>query len=570
MSNKKLFISKKYSELASKLRRYPTLVDMKEIGITREAIRQSHNSITKLREYSKNENKKYFARIYDLSDVINDVQGARDKRLLKKFKKFYVSSVGSGPVFKQNYDSIMNYCKINKSLPIFLPISHKIENIDPFLIEKYKRGEIILAYDNIVLNENLKIVALDQKDTTMNPTSGLKMTGHKSMIVPGAVQMYDSIPIKKGGNPRAIMSTGCVTKPVYLNKNNPRSKTILKATGRHIIGGWIVEIEDKKTFYVRQTQANKDGSFPDWGVEYHPKKTKKIIPEMAMGDLHSLDKDEKAFQSYLKLAKELKCKSVYMHDISDCLSINPHDLHKAAFQINLHIQERKSLSKELTVLADDLNRLTSVFDEVNIVDSNHNDFLLRALDKGDILKDPENGLLASILYPFAILSYMKGRTKNITKQIEDRYGIKGSELIKQMPGIGKLKSVLEVAVNFFGVKDQHKVKWHGIDDSKTVGGFEMLDHGHKGSNGARGGLNTSAVVYPKSIVGHGHSPKQINYNIVLGHLVQTDPCPEYIKGGYSSWAVMCGLVYPTGQFQFVPYLNGKHRASTRKTKKKAA
>ncbi|MFK5283800.1 hypothetical protein ACI3PL_29915, partial [Lacticaseibacillus paracasei] len=66
------------------------------------------------------------------------------------------------------------------------------------------------------------------------------------------------------------MTTGACTLPKYYDNKFVSKRLSYIADHDHTIGAIIVEIENDKLFHFRQIQADENGSFIDYGVQYNP------------------------------------------------------------------------------------------------------------------------------------------------------------------------------------------------------------------------------------------------------------------------------------------------------------
>jgi hypothetical protein len=94
----------------------------------------------------------------------------------------------------------------------------------------------------------------------------------------------------------------------------------------------------------------------------------------------------------------------------------------------------------------------------------------------------------------------------------------------------------------------------GLDESFRVNGIECGMHGHKGTNGSRGGVIQFKNMNTKNITGHTHTPCREDGHSSVGTLT-------YLRVGYnvgpSSWMNSNIAVYPNGKHQHIHIINNK-------------
>jgi hypothetical protein len=565
---KKDFNERMYGYLASKLKRYPSLIEMNEkVGVTRAMIRETHGTITDLSEKAFRSYPEYFDKIYSNQTIDNDVTKARLKKAINKVVskngQLVVSSVGHGHHHKALKTLLKTYKKNNKNVEILLiPVVEDIHNIDPEIIEMHLRGDVHLIFDDVWAGKNLCVTYLTQSLTTTAPLAGLSKYNMKTVIVGGNHQIFQPAPVKRGVTPRAIMCPGSITMPAYRSSrfnSRPHAKSVKRAEENHFHGAWVVQFREDGTFVPRQLMfLNEDGSFPDDGIQYTQKGTKKAKAVAGiMGDLHSEEKSHYTFHEGLKYFKKIGIKKVYVHDGYNSTSHNPHDVRKTAYRAGIGLAGKTNMGHEIKVFADDLNAMTCSYGmDVKIVDSNHDDMFQRAFESGDLLNCPENGFLASLIYPISIIAYFQKRNHNIADLAKTKYGMDVKSFKEAFKHILDKPKALEFAVGLFGLKKKEKVEFLDLDDSRLEAGYECAIHGHQGANGAKGSVMSLANTFSKIITGHTHMPQQKNFNLCVGHNVDTgSDRPHYTKGGTTGWMSANGVIYEGGQFQHQFFIN---------------
>jgi len=156
-----------------------------------------------------------------------------------------------------------------------------------------------------------------------------------------------------------------------------------------------------------------------------------------------------------------------------------------------------------------------------IIQSNHNDRFDRWVINQDWKKDIKNAL-PYLKYTTAVL---EGKANK-----------------------GVLAYVLE---NNF---DSENVQCLDYDDSYIVNGYELAHHGHLGSNGSKGTLESFRKMSTKMVIGHYHAPARIDKVLAVG--TSTHLRESYCKGA-SSWLNAHVLIHKNGTAQHIIFVNGE-------------
>lgn len=120
--------------------------------------------------------------------------------------------------------------------------------------------------------------------TAADPLTGWETnTREKWGIFPHAKIALKCVPVMPGRQGKAIMTTGVITKPNYIQRNAGQ-----KAEFHHTYGATIAEIKPNGTFYVRQIGMDREGTFQDLDVAIRDGEVRKGPPVEAItwGDIH--------------------------------------------------------------------------------------------------------------------------------------------------------------------------------------------------------------------------------------------------------------------------------------------
>lgn len=493
---------------------------------------------------------------------------AKVEEIVENSQRFIIlTAIAEAKPHRRALKALKAYARKKKAKILLIPADNRYAEIHP---DFHNDKDIHVIFGNVRLNNSIFISGVKVSPNTVDPLSGLadwtKRTN--SSIVVGSPKLYQiDVPNKKGEKPHRMITTGAITEANYKSRTYLSLKKNEKADYDHVLGACIVELEnDDYTFYTRQIEFEKNGSFIDLGVRYKADGSTEKIKEamLVLGDLHSIEKDEMAFRHFIEnvapvLAPAGKVE-VAVQDFIDGESISHHDQSRIAKRSALALQKRLSLPKEFKVGAEDLNYITSQkhVSKAVIVPSNHNEFVDRWLDDARWIKDNNNSFMGSIIYPYCIASYIhREHTGNeAVKLIAEHLEMPVEVLKKTLPELSSGKSPVQVGLELYDVKNPQKVKWLKRDEGYMKYGIEFGQHGDTGSGGAKFSYKSAGTFLGKAMVGHSHtatiSPNSMIW--VVGCLEHLNP--EYAKGG-SSWSHTSGVAYPNGKRQLLTLIDGK-------------
>jgi len=504
-----------------KVRRFLTLTELKETGYSREMIRQSFDSLSKMKDLARE--------VYptELSELIEEnlfdpKRMVALKKELRKTKKFVVTAAVNGAaVHKGFHKALKNYCKENNAMLLVLPSGKDVDAMSPHLSADN------WIFENTVLNSNIWISNIKVSPNNAQPTTALSRIGQRdgSLIVASPKQFLNFVPVGQEKLPHAVMSTGAITIPNYSSKKGNISRTDYIAEHDHVLGAVIVEVVNSKEYHFRQVQAANDGSFHDLGRKYFSdRKPMKVAPiGMLWGDLHAGEVDPFAKKSSLEQMKEMGVKRVFLGDAFSGISINHHEEKNLITRAVLAMKQKMNLEDEVKDLVKEINDISDNADEVLIIASNHHDFLNKYIQLGKYISEPQNYYFASKL----ATAMMEGHDP------------------------------LEFACKkLIGLKHPGKVRFLKRDEDYMLSGVQMGQHGDKGSNGSKGSKVTLETAYGKIMHGHTHSPYIFRGVFCVG--TTSILRPDFVSGA-SSWVNCNGFVYPDGSCQLINSFYGKWR-----------
>lgn len=359
--------------------------------------------------------------------------------------------------------------------------------------------------------------------TAVNPMSGLQgVSGVNSCVFGAPKVQFEMIPILMGNKPKAMLTTGAVTRMNYTD-----SKSGKKGEFHHTYGFVIIEIEDGEVFHFRQVTADdRTGTFNDlyYHVENGVVSLNKSIEAIILGDVHYGDHEEMVLENTHKLLKKLVPNNVVLHDIFNGTSINHHEEKDPFIQYEKEVHGTNDLKKEINYM---LERLTDFekYKKVVIVRSNHDDFIDRWLKNGDWKKQP-TAKNSEMYMELSSMLLRQHREKDVRGVIP--------EIIKN-----NFKNFVTLRLN-----ESYKVK-----------NWELGHHGDRGTNGSRGSLIQFRTLNSKVIVGHYHTPGRKDGALSVG--TSTKLRLSY-NDGASSWFNSHVIIHNDGRAQHINFVFDKN------------
>lgn len=517
-------IIEKYIESYEKNKQKPSVADLRSIGVTRDKIRHHFSTMKKLHEAVNEYDTE--GRISRFNEYIFE-EGFQNRvaEKIKKYKRFLITTAIAGCDVDRNFlKSLETYCKKNKALLLVLPVFdlNKRNNLDPVL-EDYD-----VLSSSIKLNSNMYINNLKISPRLVDPLTGLDRVGQReySYIYPSPKQRLKFISNQKDKLPTAMMTTGALTTPAYVNQTFRNQKSSYVSKQDHVMGCVVVEVSNNKYFHFRQIQCDDKGGFYDLGRYYIDDKITKVKAKaFIMGDYHSGQSDAVAEKCWLDVIKKIGVEYLVFHDIFNGLSISHHDQTKKITLARRAEAGQLCLKDEILQLQADIQKYVRIVDKIIISKSNHDEFLERYLQECRFKDDPLNlrlGLELALRMVEGHDPLQWAMEEHLYKSLEPKY------------------------VN--------KIKWLKRDESFKIGDIEVGEHGDKGAHGSYGSLRQLEKSYGKSISGHSHVPEILRGAYRVGTTSWLDL--EY-NNGMSSWMHTSCLLYDNGNRQLINVIDGK-------------
>lgn len=423
------------------------------------------------------------------------------------------------------------------------------KNMDKGRAKKDERGMSELWYDPAILpyvnNDRVEIASgliwcgeLNISPTAASPLSSMEVyTGRASMIVPHVKQELVSVGTVGGSGTKLNYTTGTVTRRNYIQR-----KEGFKAEFYHTYGGLYAEEDEDGNWFVRQLNADSDGTIHDLDIKVeHGKVTHgNRVEAITFGDVHvaELDPNVKA-ATWDKggMVDQLKPRFQFVHDVLDFRARDYHRKDDPYPMFKRFVEGRESVGSEVLEVADFLREIKRNDCQTVVVNSNHDRFLGGWLAKNDARRDPVNAEFWSQLN-FEALRYIRAHRD------EPDY--------------------LKLAMTFVapGLEEEANAHFLQQDDSFVIcpkfgGGIECSMHGDLGVNGSRGSIVQFAKMGRRSNIGHSHVAG------IRGGAYQAGTNSklrlEYNRGP-SSWSHSDIITHENGKRQIVTFFNGKWRA----------
>lgn len=364
---------------------------------------------------------------------------------------------------------------------------------------KHKLANKVMAYDSKVLAQNI------------DPMRGLtdKLPMQYSYILPATKRRYKSN-ASLGSKPRFFVTTGAMSRPFYKEQTNIGKK----AKTQHTYGFTYFEDKGRDKMFIKPIEADLQGNFYWLNERYKDGKmvTGNFVECLNLGDWHTGQTNIDVRKQTIKMIEELNPKYVVFHDFFDGYSINHHNRHRLLDRIRNSIRGNDSLEKELKILHKEMMFFAKKFPNVKflIPESNHDVFIRTFIDDRHWFREEHNILMSAKILP----------------QLIDLRNVALEEALKL---VGDMPS------NFTFFRE---------NSSFRIRGIEVAQHGHKGANGSRGGLNQFRRLNLRQMSGHTHSPAIYENGVIVG--TSTNLEQGYTIGGPSSWMHAHGVIYPNG------------------------
>lgn len=460
-------------------------------------------------------------------DIESEQYELAKQRKLNSEKQYYIVTWAQNntPIHNKLFQNIKAYAEfLNAEIHV---IAGRYKNPTSVFTDKNEEfwADAVVPYldaNRHDLHKYLSIMSdIKIQPTATNPMSGLHgVSGVNSCVFGAPKVQFEMIPVLEGNKPKAMFTTGAVTKMNYTD-----SKAGKKGEFHHTYGFVVIELKDKETFYIRQVTADdKTGTFTDLIHRVSDGVVTRIdaLEAIIFGDLHYGNHDQKLIDTTLNFINKIKPKHVVLHDVFDGGSISHHEMNDPFLQYAKEVYGKNDLKKEIDIMMSGLESFKH-FENVVIVRSNHDDFLDRWLKNGDWKKQPTPK--NSRLY-MQLSDMLLGQYENDPEHVS---GVIPALINERFP-------------NFITL---------GRHQSYRVKNWELGQHGDYGTNGSRGSLEQFRKLNTKIVVGHFHTPGRKDGSLAVG-------TSTHLRVGYnsgpSSWLQSHVIIHTDGRAQHINFV----------------
>lgn len=454
----------------------------------------------------------------DTTIVSEQIVAAKQKQHDVKKKRFLITAAQNATKINLGFwKNLLEYSEFIDAEILVIP--YRYHNPTSILLDADRREEWwddkIVPY--LTLNRhdlNNKITILS--DVKIQPTAILPLTSLESLCRESCVVGHPRIHMKSlpvlDDKPRIMFTTGNLTKPNFTDSK------IGKISEFHLTyGAVIVEIKDDDTFFARQITAKASGDFNDlyWNVSDGKVTRNTEVAALVKGDIHYGAHDENVIKrSFNELIPKLKPGEIFLHDLGDFKSVNPHEEKDWVQQYKNEVNGLSSLKKEIDKILGFLETIKKY--NLVVVFSNHDNFLDRFIINADPKKNIKNAL--------EFVEYAK-------VLLEDKApnGLLGYIINQKYPNIKVLPR----------------------DGSYKIKGWELSKHGMDGTCGSRGNIQQFKRLNTKIVTGHAHGVARFDGAVQVG-------CNCKLRQGYnhaaSDWVHSDVIIHNDGKCQTILYI----------------
>jgi hypothetical protein len=311
-------------------------------------------------------------------------------------------------------------------------------------------------------------------------------------VFPHAKVALETVPAMAGQEPPIIMTTGCCTVENYIPK-----KAGVKARFHHVIGATLVELDVFGRHFCRQINATEDGAFQDLDRVVAAGKVTpgKRVAAITWGDIHAAKLDPTIAASAWAIdpktlvpagedgmIDDLRPFDQFFHDLFDGESINHWQEGRPHERYELHVAGRLDVAAEVRQAVAFLRGSQRPWCQSHVVESNHDLWLSRWLQKADDRRDLTNAEAYHRWNLAVIEAARRGETdfsifRHVLREADER-GLEGIDFIPE-------------GASFQICRDR--------------GGIECGVHGHLGPNGTRGTTANLSRMGTKINKAHDHT-----------------------------------------------------------------
>ncbi len=380
------------------------------------------------------------------------------------------------------------------------------------------------------------------RPTAVNPLTGLEtITGWQSGILGHPKLAMRVIPTPEGRPPKQLLTTGACTVANYTD-----SGAGAKGAFHHTLGATIVEVAPDGTFFMRQINATRDGSFIDKATQYNIDGTHEPAGRalaLCLGDWHSGMTNPEVIMATFgvenyagSMVELLKPEKITWDDLIDFYGRNHHhqfDPFKGIGKADGGAHAWNDLRAEIEIACWEVKTFTEIAAAAAggpvtsyLKADNHGEAFTRYIREKNWKTDPENSAF-----------YLETALKMVQETKMTKIGVAYPEALAVWA-----REWCPDAV----VLNRHS--------SLMIADIECAYHGDIGPNGARGNIKAFSKIGVKVSIGHVHTP-----GIEAGayqHGTSTYIPLGYTKGP-SSWLNTHMVIYANGKRALYTIVNGR-------------
>ena len=276
------------------------------------------------------------------------------------------------------------------------------KNLDKGRAGKGERGNTELWYDPTIIpyinNDRVEIAKGlvwcgegNTLPTASDPLSQLEVyTGRKSMIYPHVKIAMESIPSIGGSGVKLNFTTGTVTLRNYIQR-----KAGFLGEFHHCYGAAFVEVDDDGHWWVRQLNADSEGTIHDLDIKIEGGKvtTGHCVEAITMGDVHVAQIDPAVRDATWGpggMVDVLRPRFQFIHDVLDFYSRSHWRIKDPYAMYQRHVLGKADVEGEVRGVANFLQWIKRDDCQTVVVNSNHDRHLARWLRETDGRYDPIN------------------------------------------------------------------------------------------------------------------------------------------------------------------------------------
>lgn len=370
------------------------------------------------------------------------------------------------------------------------------------------------------------------RPTAVNPLVGLEtITGKKSGILGHPKLAMKCVATPEGMPAKQLLTTGACTIANYTD-----SKAGQKGKHHHCIGATIVEVAPDGTFFMRQINALRDGSFIDLDTQYNTDGTHEPAGRalaLSLADWHYPFTDPQVVEATFgiedtkgSIVEVLKPEKLFWDDLIDFYGRNHHSINDPFLALGKAgggLHDYNDMRSEIETAFYEVTHYTLVAEEAAggpvtsiLKADNHGEAFTRYIKERSWKTDPVNATF-----------YLETALKMAQGVHETKIGIAYPDAL----AVWAREWCPDAVVL-------------GRHDSYMVGDIECAFHGDIGPNGARGNITAFSKIGVKVIIGHTHTPGIENGAYQNG---TSSYIPLAYTKGPSSWMHTHTVIYANGK-----------------------